>query len=479
MAHPSFYCCTMQNGHTLPQQLEVYSVQRHRPSQRSGASNIKTHILNGPMTYTVSDTVARGILKKELPDLCIEKLEVDASIHSKQTYMAKPFDGNHVHLTLPPPSWNRLLRAEMYSLRSEGSILSWLSSLPVFQLPRIAASQPLHLKGSDDDVECDDNDDPATLSSSPDTNASDEIIDIPPIANYLGGYVPELIRHGMPRVETKSPEYILTRPVAGVLASSLTGGLSNGAKRSMQWQVGQLVRRTAFHKAPNGRFGPVVNVLRKKPLVTSPSVSRYAAEELSSDMGFKTWSMAFLSLFEAALRDLEDRVVHVSYQELRHQLRRFMPFLDNVRRPSLVVVNASKDDNNLLLTRSSTSTTGELRVELSGIRDWGSCVFGDPLLSSAFAGGPSADFVRGISCPAFDGDPFHSAPLIEDQAHAHIRLLLYECYHALVWIAKPYYGRRNGADDQELPARGRLQGLLYKLEALDDKGLPLPQGHLV
>jgi hypothetical protein len=430
------------------------------------------------MTYTVSDTVARGILKKELPDLCIEKLEVDASIHSKQTYTAKPLDGKHVHLALPPPSWNRLLRAETYSLRSEGSVLSWLSSLPVFELPRIAASQPLHLKGCDDEDD-DNTDEQASLSSSVGSNASDEIIDIPPIANYLGGYVPELIRHGMPRVETKSPEYILTHPVTGVLASSLIESLSDEAKRSMQWQAGQLVRRTAFHKAPNGRFGPVVNVLRKKPLVISPSagVSRYAAEELSSDLGFKTWSMAFLSLFETALRDLEDRVVHVSYQELRHQLRRFMPFLDNVRRPSLVVVNASKDDNNLLLTRSSSSNAGELRVEVSGVRDWGSCVFGDPLLSSAFAGGPSADFVRGISCPAFDGDPFHSAPVIEDQAHAHIRLLLYECYHALVWIAKPYYGRRNGPDDQELPARGRLQGLLYNLEALDDNGFPLPGGH--
>ena len=109
-------------------------------------------------------------------------------------------------------------------------------------------------------------------------------------------------------------------------------------------------------------------------------------------------------------------------------------------------------------------------LQVTGLRDWSNCVFGDPLLSAVFAKETSQYLIRGANTPFSDLDPFDGAPFIEDDEHSEPRRLLYGCYHCLCSIAKCYSRPGDTTADLELSWRKKLIDILANLSELDNHG---------
>jgi hypothetical protein len=116
------------------------------------------------------------------------------------------------------------------------------------------------------------------------------------------------------------------------------------------------------------------------------------------------------------------------------------------------------------------------RLRLTGLRNWSSCVFGDPLLAAVFSDPqqqpPSAAFLEGFNGrkiePARDRDLPLDKTIIEDVDNAWIRLLLYQVYHAVVHIVSEFYRPRPDSSARELDARRKLNEVLARLAEVPD-----------
>jgi hypothetical protein len=216
-----------------------------------------------------------------------------------------------------------------------------------------------------------------------------------------------------------------------------------------------------------------------------------------------------------------------NYSNIRYQFERFEHLLDAVTKPRLVILDAGEDSNTLIhrscetgrkpnapaeesigvpirpkssLRTSRRSDHGRGRpdykiviqdntnkrddhfiadestksnIEVTGLRQWSHCLFGDPLLATVFSKRPrpSEDFWRGFD-KALPGHEAAQADIIEDRDNAHIRTLLYELYHAVVSLVGEYYRPQNDSSRRELAARKHLGNVLSQLEELDDRGQP-------
>ncbi|EPE03670.1 hypothetical protein F503_01928 [Ophiostoma piceae UAMH 11346] len=118
-------------------------------------------------------------------------------------------------------------------------------------------------------------------------------------------------------------------------------------------------------------------------------------------------------------------------------------------------------------------------IVVTGFRDWSHCVFGDPLFASVFCNQPSAPFMSGFSSTDSDSaknannsevilDPLEPHAAHEETEYRSARLLLYQCYHAIVQIVRGFYHPGRDRTTQELAARKRLTEILNKLEAVDE-----------
>lgn len=116
-----------------------------------------------------------------------------------------------------------------------------------------------------------------------------------------------------------------------------------------------------------------------------------------------------------------------------------------------------------------TDEPSQTPIEVTGLRQWSNCVFGDPLMATVFSKRPnlSDDFWRGFDNPLL-GET--TASIIEDRDNAHVRMLLYECYHAVVTLVGEYYRPQTDSSRRELAARKHLGNVLARLEELDDRG---------
>ncbi|KAL1964082.1 hypothetical protein VTN77DRAFT_7500 [Rasamsonia byssochlamydoides] len=126
-------------------------------------------------------------------------------------------------------------------------------------------------------------------------------------------------------------------------------------------------------------------------------------EKVAFGAGSYSWRQAFLSLFEEVLRDAEDLFIHLPYAEIRRQVIRLAPTLEEITLPRLVIVNFGRPSQVLV--------DPELR-QLTGIVDFGSALWGDVLMAEVFENPSDA---------LFDG--FGSS--LPDERSQHIRLLLY------------------------------------------------------
>ncbi|CAK7273922.1 hypothetical protein SEPCBS57363_005898 [Sporothrix epigloea] len=109
-------------------------------------------------------------------------------------------------------------------------------------------------------------------------------------------------------------------------------------------------------------------------------------------------------------------------------------------------------------------------IVVTGLRDWSHCIFGDPLFASVFSEQPSTPFLGGYASADRCGEQtVHDLCSCQDERENRaIRILLYQCYHAVVQVVRGFYRPGRDHTTQELAARKRLTGILAKLEAIDD-----------
>ncbi|KAM0348327.1 hypothetical protein ACHAPU_004295 [Fusarium lateritium] len=453
-----------------------------------------------PMAVVPPESSVLSLLNGISPRLSVRELEPIPSARLQLLYNVKVTEGPSLTLALPPPAVIRLLRSEKSTLGSEAAILKWLSA--VARERKVCSGSTLK----------------EPISKTAGTRLGSETT-----ADLLVGYLPTLVRHES-LAGILPVEYNLIRPSRGAPLFTLPKSLSSSERRAVNFQTGQLLRRISCQVSPTRRFGIAADVLSVPPSAVHHPPRRFEGN-LSESKGADSWRIAFHSLLESVLRDGEDLTIMFNYRNIRYHFERFEHLLDAVTNPRLVVLDAGEDSNILIhrpceigrksntpaeemnraqsQPKSSRGTTrrpdyvrgrpdyrivmqddanegeehcitdesGRSNIEVTGLRQWGNCLFGDPLMALVFSKRPrpSEDFWRGFDKPS-PGQEAAKFSIIEDRENSHVRTLLYECYHAVVSLVGEYYRPQNDSSRRELAARKDLGNVLARLEELDDRG---------
>ncbi|RPB15279.1 kinase-like protein [Morchella conica CCBAS932] len=216
--------------------------------------------------------------------------------------------------------------------------------------------------------------------------------------------VPELVIYDDTCEILDSP-YILMTYLPGVTLDKLRPTLSKSESDAIDHSVGQHMHQLGHAPAADRKcFGRGVD---KAKLYTS-------------------WRECFLALTEAILRDGEDMLVLLPYEQLRQQFRKWAYTLDEVVQPQLAVLDFG--DGSVLVDPQTKKVTGIIDFERAG--------WFDPLLSAAFRG-PSAAFVEGYGKDVLD------------TRNKRCRLLMYSCYYSTIKIVETYYHQAEDSNEME------------------------------
>ena len=246
-------------------------------------------------------------------------------------------------------------------------------------------------------------------------------------------------------------------------------------------QVGAMMRQLAELRSPTGGFGPVAAVVPNEGAAPGQQVMGIGGAIGGGGAG--TWSLAFRSMLEGILRDGEDMAIGIPYAMVRKSFQRLGYVLEAVKVPRLVVVDGGGDANVLVDSVSSgtmvgsiTAKEGEGDLAVTGLHDWSSCIFGDPLIMAVFSDRPSDSLLKGFNGSDINlGDAGPgvvglrlSRDAIDDVAGVGVRLLFYQMYHALVSVVKEFYRPRVDSSKREMEARKKLNEALVKLAGIPD-----------
>lgn len=402
----------------------------------------------------------------------VHSLRTIASLRPQRIFEVNLSDGKTLLLSLAPQVLFRLLRHEQSILASEAATVRWLRDA-------IARNHSTRLT-------------------------------YPTLQRFL----PTLLHTSSHGPVELGSAYNVFEHQHGIPIALLPSPPTPSERQRLDKQLGQLYRSLSSITSPSGRFGPVAAVVPKMPgIELTDKNAGFGEGGLMAADGAKNWSTAFQSLLEGILRDGEDMAVTMAYSPIRRHFRRFAHLLNEVKVPRLVVVDLADDTNTLVAveraprttstngytnymtapqpTTSSEDVSGERQLTLTGLQDWSSCVFGDPLLATVFSDGVSESFMEGFeTVPTNDlggsssrnksvsthhstntgvmsitaiteqttPPPMSSPPppppsqpaatsddisLIEDLPNAGIRLLLYQVYHAVLCIVKEFYRPRS------------------------------------
>ncbi|TKA59572.1 hypothetical protein B0A49_11262, partial [Cryomyces minteri] len=149
--------------------------------------------------------------------------------------------------------------------------------------------------------------------------------------------------------------------------------------------------------------------------------------KVAAGTGSRSWREAYRSMLEGVLRDAEDALSH---------------FLDEIKEPSLVILDLASERNVLV---------DEQTKQISGMLGCANAVWGDPLMANVFDG-PSEAFLEGFG------------PRPSRVAGAEVRQLLYVMYRATVTIVTHYY--RPAQECREFEARRLLTSALNQLTGI-------------
>ncbi|KAK2053374.1 hypothetical protein LY76DRAFT_581886 [Colletotrichum caudatum] len=451
----------------------------------------------------------QAVISRLVPLDTVQQVQAMPSVNCQRIYGVKVSNGTSLVLVVPPPSMVKLLRSERASVISEAAVLEWLAGNIVEQpLLQERTPEPDDLLGSSSYVAKEVKGTRSSLN-----NAAED----------LRSMVPALVSHTA-TLNDLGLEYNLLKPTRGIPISELNPPLSPSERRSVDYQIGQLYRQLCKQVSPTGRFGPAFAVLHSAAPPCVTDLTKKAKQDVNTRLmesrGVPSWTTAFHSMLEAVLRDGEDMQVMLGYGTIRRHFKRLEFTLDEVKIPRLVAVDVGKDINTLALrtkrrggissfvpskarsalenvprnngddvanegnagqdTKSESDGAANAcldsrdDVTMTGMKDWSNFVFGDPLFALNFGRDPSSDFLAG-----FGGDPrvqdnnssTFSSDLIEDKERAHIRLLLYDCYHTVTHIAKGYFRPQKDSHGRELEARRRLSSIMAQLDFLDDTAI--------
>ncbi|KAK4041007.1 hypothetical protein C8A01DRAFT_34947 [Parachaetomium inaequale] len=467
------------------------------------------------MCQPPTNDVVREMLGLVVPeDVTVKKVQLAPSVRPPRTYEVLLSDGRTLHLVLPPISMWRPLRAEQGMLTSEAITVRWLSDT-LAREDSATAEQNAPSSSSKPDL--------ATsllpllptlLRHGQEThlaNSSFAVYD-PVSGAPLSLFSPE------PSLSTQRE---IDRQL-GALFRNLA------AITSPTGRFGPLAA-VVDTKTPQPAAGPSQGKAPKLPKVLIEG-------GLSVTGGAGTWSVAFHSMLEGVLRDGEDMAVLISYPTIRRHFRRLGYLLDEVTTGRLVVVegagrgnvlvegtevgeqqqqeqqqrrdgeeqeedvedpeggeeavkdeeragkeadSAEKGESKTTTIHQKDDTQPQQTPKLTGLRDWSSAVFGDPLLATIFSDPhqqpPSAAFLEGFNDEKLDPDPRHThlpyplnRAIIEGVDTAWIRLLFYQAYHAVARIVSEFYRPRQDSSARELEARRKLNEVLAKLAEVPD-----------
>lgn len=458
----------------------------------------------GPVGDKPPTSHLRALIKSAAPKFADADLEPLPSARPQVHFFAKASDADVLMLSLSPRPTG-LLRSERLLILSEVLVLQWLSN-PAHE------SRPSHANEAEPHQ--------TSVPVRGQAIANSQIPRCP--RRLLQPFLPRLVEHGLAGPASHG-EYILTGPVAGTVVAALAQPLGRARRSDVDFQIGQLLRRISTQQSPNGKFGTAIAVL--SPDSTAPSMSwRRAIPDHHAR--YDRWSEAFLSILEASLRDAEDFKVAIQYTAIRDHVSRFTRLLDAVTSPRLVAIDAGEDTSTLVSpasgrrqhngpsrqhaqkqqgqclrsddrrlhdgtldagvkgTSSPIAHPERESMQVTGLREWGNCVFGDPLLTSVLSRNASPDIWDGFQSPLRDHEielPGVQSEPLDDLRNAGVRRLLYECHHAVTAIVREYCRRCDDSDDREMPARRRLTQALRMLDGLDDSGKekrPHPDGEM-
>lgn len=425
-------------------------------------------------------------------------------------------------LVLAPHSMLKLLRSERWIVKSEAVVVKWIRGALM-----VGGSAKATKTDYDYGEEC-----PA-CSVPRDQHHARTLEESPLKDADLLRLLPALIDHSQSTKKLGSAYNILSQ-LNGLSLSSLPKHLSIPERKHVDFQTGRLIRRLSHLRSPSGKFGPAIAVLYPTPVAGSR-----AGGSMEAPGGMDSWSLAFHAILEGILRDAEDMAVTIPYQAIRRHFRRLGCYLDAVAVPRLVILDAAQDSNIMvervtprhddarmetkmtlrdLLEDSNDSDPDEdgyqrhsrenaIGIRVTGLRNWSNCIFADPLMAMVFSDKPSLEFMHGFSgrrprrsnhdgnldeeeggggdgdccCCCFDPLAPAYGDVVECPKEAHIRLLLYQCYHATVAVVKEFYRPRSDSTSREFAARKRLSVVLSRLEKLEGdpkRGHVRPSGEM-
>jgi hypothetical protein len=141
--------------------------------------------------------------------------------------------------------------------------------------------------------------------------------------------------------------------IDGSTLQELESRLTSEDRRELDQQLGLLVNLIGQHTANS--FGTL--------------------EQVALGSGTRSWREAFLVHVESILRDSEDVFVHLPYAEIRHQVGRLSPVLDEITSPRLVICDFG---------RPSTVLLDPVSKRLVGIAGFDSALWGDVYMGEIF-----------------------------------------------------------------------------------------------
>ena len=182
----------------------------------------------------------------------------------------------------------------------------------------------------------------------------------------LGGradvHTPRLIKYSTASSSIGS-SYLISGPFTGSILADIEPDLSGQALASIDKSLGQHVRRLSDLRGP--QFGSI-----QQAQGVPPSSS---------------WTKTFAFLLEAIMRDGEDALISLPYEDMRDLVRRHRGALDRITQPRLVLLELASDKN--VVVDAS-------KQRVNGLLDFSTAIWGDPFMSDCFYK-PTASFVEG------------------------------------------------------------------------------------
>ncbi|CEJ93416.1 hypothetical protein VHEMI09008 [[Torrubiella] hemipterigena] len=433
--------------------------------------------MNAVNPNTVEDYI-RKIISSYISEARVQDITRVPSAGYLDTYVATMTNNAQVAFSLSRRI--RHIRSEQGPLRAEAAFLQWLEFLYNETISEDVNNIEDHAVHAD----------------------TDGLPDVRHQVRCIWKYVPKLLEHNLEFMPDPTP-YTITTAQIGQTIVTLEPGLTFTERKSVDFQIGQLLRRISLLPSPTNRFGFGESIV--PPIQTRSIPRRQEAVVEMTRTSYPRWSEFFTHLLQNATRDAEALGINIPITSIERCMKRFSKILDIGVEPSLVIFDAGLDKNVLVRRVPATTEkssrkrriiqpqlpgkgsrskndptsditkTSEFTIEVTGLREWSNVIFGDPLFAYAFSNEPSPELVNGFNAQIRDLEPgvldCIGSP-VKDTTYAATRLVLYQMYHAAAGVVREFISREPKAYERELENRKKLMIAVRHMDTLKDIVLP-------